>query len=113
MDNSRQYLFLRDAVDKCITEDALISSESLDQDENIHYYNGALYYEDGARIGNGVWDSIHTIEQQDWSNDGDWFIVCHLTSKQTEQINLLHQAANYRGGEHFKKKFLEICKLAG
>ena len=42
---------LEEAVLKCITEDAIITSDKLDEAENIHHYNGAIYYKDGCRIG--------------------------------------------------------------
>lgn len=98
---------LEEAIEKCITENALITSDKLSKDESIHHYKGSLYYEDGCRIGR-ITDGLRFLKQQEWTNDANWYVIDHLSVEQMKQLNDLHEKAANIYVHNFEKRFKEI-----
>lgn len=104
---------LEEAVLKCITEDAIITSDKLDEAENIHHYNGAIYYKDGCRIGQNVRAGIRLLREQDWVKDAKWYVITHLNKKQEKMLKGLHTSTNACNRIRFEDKYNKILALAG
>lgn len=101
---------LEEAVEKCITEDALITSDKLDEDESIHFYNGALYYEDGVRIKSNIRSGIEFLKQQEWTHNAKWYVLGHFTTEQMERLERLHKCPRYTSVNYFETEFKKIIK---
>lgn len=102
---------LEEAVLKCITEDAIITSDKLGESENIHYCNGAIYYEDGCRIGKYVREGIHILREQDWTKDAKWYVIGYFSKKQKKMLKELHDSVNAYNRIRFEDKFNKILAL--
>ena len=99
------------AIEKCITENALITSDKLSSDESIHFYKGALYYEDGCRIGFNLSSGIQFLHDQEWTKDAKWYLVTYLTPEQEKAIADLHKLASRTYVPDFAERFRKIVRM--
>lgn len=99
---------LEEAILKCVTEDAIITSDKLCNTENIHYCNGNIYYEDGCRIGHHFRAGIEFLKNQEWTKGAKWYVIGYFSEKQLEELKSLHETNKGFTGRAFEKRFNEI-----
>lgn len=99
---------LADAINKCVTRNALITSDKLENSENIHCYKGALYYEDGCRIGENDETAYEFLKSQKWTEDAKWYVIGYFTEEDLVELDELHSSPKRYETQYFEKAFLDI-----